>query len=182
MSDATGSANVLSTAVTPTASVAPTPALSDRSDRSAFHEQMHKDLQNKMSSIDEHRGKSDAKLTELATSVALDSAMHGPPTASLSPSTRDSLVSWRSRMTSSLLKSPFNGRKARSKCGLRTSTSCSCSSLSILSYPINPVCQILCNSCSCKITSHLHAPTNQQDSQGPNQRHHAGGQQKARLL
>ncbi len=42
--------------------------------------QMHKDLENKMSSAGEDRDKIDGKLAELTTSVALDSAMlHGLP-------------------------------------------------------------------------------------------------------
>ncbi len=75
MSDATGSANVpLSTSVTPTASVAGM-SDSDAQTATAFTKQTQRDLENKMSSVDQDRGKTDRKLAELLISVALDSAL-----------------------------------------------------------------------------------------------------------
>jgi hypothetical protein len=68
-----GSANVsLSTVVTPIASVAGT-SDSDAYTAIAFPKHMQKDLENKMSFVDEDRGKTGRKLAEILTSVALDS-------------------------------------------------------------------------------------------------------------
>ncbi len=75
MSDAAGSANVpLSTSVTPTASVAGM-SDSDAQTAVALNKQTQRYLENKMSSVDEDRGKTDRRLAKLLISVALDSVL-----------------------------------------------------------------------------------------------------------
>ena len=75
MSDATGLANVpFSTIVTLTASAAGM-SHSDAQTAPAFTKQTQRDLENKMSSVNEDRGNTDRKLAELLISAALDSAL-----------------------------------------------------------------------------------------------------------
>jgi len=114
MSDATGLANVpLSTTVTLTASAAGM-SHSDAQTATAFPKQTQRDLEKKMFSVDEDRGKTDRKLAELLISAALDSALLlGLPELKDSQLTSHNkrltrLLENRRTMTTSMLRSPVS--------------------------------------------------------------------------